>query len=94
MYKRLITYNFENDDTRNSFVELITGLGFEEQPDQSTYAQKRRNPVELNALKSQISRWSNGVQLSAEDKVQIYYISTNNLIGRNDMRYDRLHNLI
>lgn len=33
MYKRLITYNFENDETRNSFVEFLEGLGFEEQPD-------------------------------------------------------------
>ena len=39
MYKRIITYNFDNDDTRDSFVDLITGLGFEVQPDQSTYAQ-------------------------------------------------------
>lgn len=28
MYKRLITYNFADDETRNSFIEMIEGLSF------------------------------------------------------------------
>jgi hypothetical protein len=74
MYKRIITYTFESDDTRDSFVELLLGLGFEEQPDQSTYAQERRNPLELDELALLITRWSNDEDLCADDSVQIYYL--------------------
>ena len=41
MYKQLITYNFSNDDTRESFEEMIEDMGFEKQEDQSTYTCKR-----------------------------------------------------
>ena len=29
MYKQLITYNFSNDETRESFEEMIEDIGFE-----------------------------------------------------------------
>jgi hypothetical protein len=92
MYKRIITYNFVSDDTRASFVEFLTGLDFEEQPDQSTYAQRRRNPQHLDDLKAAITRWSRDVELSADDHVEIYYLArvdrNNMLINRHDMHYN------
>ncbi len=95
MYKRIITYNFESDATRDSFVELLQGLGFEEQPDQSTYAQRRRNPLNLDELVLLITRWSNEEELSADDSVQIYCISCDAQghwwIFRRDMNYSANH---
>lgn len=91
MYKRIITYNFVSDDTRESFVDLLVGLDFEAQPDQSTYAQRRRNPQHLEDLKSAITRWSRDVELSADDHVEIYCLHTDDnhhtSISRIDMRY-------
>ena len=75
MYKRIITYNFGSDETRSSFVELLTRLGFEEQPDQSTYAQSRRNPRFLAGLSNIITDWSHDKELSADDMVQIYFLT-------------------
>ena len=36
-YKHILTYNFSEDDTRASFMELVEGLGYMEAEDQSTY---------------------------------------------------------
>ena len=95
MYKRIITYTFESDETRESFVELLLGLGFEEQPDQSTYAQRRRNPLDLDELVLLITRWSNDVDLCAGDSVQIYYLrhdaQGHYWIVRHDMNYSANH---
>ena len=74
MYKRIITYTFEDDETRASFTELLLGLGFEEQPDQSTYAQKDRNPQHLDELKDVITDWSHDENLSEDDSIQIYFL--------------------
>lgn len=92
MYQRIVTYNFENDDTRELFVDLLIGLGFEVQPDQSTYAQRNRNPDDGNELVASITRWSRNVELSADDHVEIYYLCrvdrNNMLINRYDMQYN------
>lgn len=91
MYKRLITYNFSNDETRDSFVEMIEALDFMQQPDQSTYAQPRRKPTTLAELKTRISTWSSAVELDASDSVQIYVMNRDE-INRIDMKYSRLSN--
>ena len=86
MFKRLITYNFSEDETRDSFVELIEALDFMQQPDQSTYAQPRRKPATLAELKTRISTWSSTVDLDAYDRVQIYVLNKDE-INRIDMKY-------
>lgn len=95
MYKRLITYNFENDETRNSFVEFLEGLGFEEQPDQSTYAQRKRNPRLLAGLENAIAEWSSGKELSANDSAQIYFLfkvsEKQTLIEMHNLSYNARH---
>lgn len=95
MYKRIITYTFEDDETRASFTELLLGLGFEEQPDQSTYAQKDRNPQHLDELKDVITDWSHDENLSEDDSIQIYFLvrisEKQMLINRHDMNYNDRH---
>ncbi len=95
MYKRIITYTFEDDETRASFTELLLGLGFEEQPDQSTYAQKDRNPQHLDELKDVITDWSHDENLSEDDSIQIYFLvrisEKQMLIDRHDMNYNDRH---
>ena len=91
MYKRLITYNFSNDETRDLFVEMIEALDFMQQPDQSTYAQPRRKPTTLAELKTRISTWSSTVELDPSDSVQIYVMNRDE-INRIDMKYSRLSN--
>lgn len=95
MYKRIITYTFEDDETRASFTELLLGLGFEEQPDQSTYAQKDRNPQHLDELKDVITDWSHDENLSEDDSIQIYFLvrisEKQMLIERHDMNYNDRH---
>lgn len=89
MYKRLITYNFADDETRDSFVEMIEALDFMQQPDQSTYAQPRRKPQTLADLKTRITTWSSTADLDATDCVQIYVMSHDEL-NRIDMKYSKL----
>ena len=95
MDKRIITYTFEDDETRASFTELLLGLGFEEQPDQSTYAQKDRNPQHLDELKDVITDWSHDENLSEDDSIQIYFLvrisEKQMLIDRHDMNYNDRH---
>lgn len=95
MYKRIITYTFEDDETRASFTELLLGLGFEEQPDQSTYAQKDRNPQHLDELKDVITDWSHDENLSEDDSIQIFFLvrisEKQMLIDRHDMNYNDRH---
>lgn len=95
MYKRIITYTFEDDETRASFTELLLGLGFEEQPDQSTYAQKDRNPQHLDELKDVITDWSHDENLCEDDSIQIYFLvrisEKQMLIDRHDMNYNDRH---
>ena len=86
---------FDNTETRASFTELLLGLGFEEQPDQSTYAQKDRNPQHLDELKDVITDWSHDENLSEDDSIQIYFLvrisEKQMLIERHDMNYNDRH---
>lgn len=93
MYKRLITYNFADDETRESFVEMIESLGFMQQPDQSTYAQPRRRPDTLAELKTRITTWSSTVELDEADCIQIYVMNRDE-INRVDMKYNNLSKLL
>ena len=62
MYKQLITYNFSNDDTRESFEEIIEDMGFEKKEDQSTYTLRARSDVSVREMKNEIVNWSECVE--------------------------------
>ena len=77
MYKQLITYNFSNDETRESFEEMIENMGFEKQEDQSTYALRARSDVSVREMKNEIVNWSECAEsyIDVEDRVDLYYVT-------------------
>ena len=76
-YRMIITYNFSEDETRSTFVELVDALGFVEAEDQSTYVL----PCVINKVSKDvvdpIVKWSEGTdnQISADDFVQLFYLA-------------------
>ena len=77
-YKHILTYNFSEDDTRASFMELVDGLGYTEAEDQSTYVLPLGEALTLvNATKA-IEDWSTqrDVQISKEDFVQLFFLAS------------------
>lgn len=76
-YRMIITYNFSEDETRSTFVELVDALGFVEAEDQSTYVL----PYVINKVSKDvvgpIVKWSEGTdnQISADDFVQLFYLA-------------------
>lgn len=77
MYKQLITYNFSNDETRESFEEMIEDMGFEKQEDQSTYTLRARSDVSVREMKNEIINWSECAEsyIDVEDRVYLYYVT-------------------
>ena len=77
MYKQLVTYNFSNDETRESFEEMIEDMGFEKQGDQSTYTLRARSDVSVREMKNEIVNWSECVEsyIDVEDRVDLYYVT-------------------
>ena len=81
MYKQLITYNFSNDDTRESFEEMIEDMGFEKQYDQSTFTLRARSDVSVREMKNEIVNWSECAEsyIDVEDRVDLYYVTVADL---------------
>ena len=77
MYKHLITYSFSNDETRESFEEMIEDMGFEKQEDQSTYTLRTRSDVSVREMKNEIVNWSECAEsyINVEDRVDLYYVT-------------------
>ena len=77
MYKQLITYSFSNDETRESFEEMIEDMGFEKQEDQSTYTLRARSDVSVREMKNEIVNWSECAEsyIDVEDRVDLYYVT-------------------
>ena len=77
MFKQLITYNFSNDDTRESFEEMIEDMGFDKQEDQSTYTLRARSDVSVREMKNEIVNWSECAELyiDVQDRVDLYYVT-------------------
>ena len=73
MYKAVVTYNFSDDETRDSFTELLENWGFENQPDQSTYALDSRSTLSIEAIVREIIQWSTRNTINRKDCVQIYH---------------------
>ena len=77
MYKQLITYNFSNGETRESFEEMIEDMGFEKQEDRSTYTLRARSDVSVLEVKNEIVNWSECAEsyIDVEDRVDLYYVT-------------------
>lgn len=77
MYKQLITYNFSNDETRESFEEMIEDIGFEKQEVQSIYTLRARSDVSVREMKNEIVNWSECAEsyIDVEDRVDLYYVT-------------------
>jgi len=77
MYKQLITYNFSNDETRESFEEMIEDMDFEKQEDQSTYTLRARSDVSVREMKNEIVNRIECVEsyIDVEDRVDLYYVT-------------------
>ena len=77
MYKQLITYNFSNDDTRESFEEMIEDMGFDRPDGQTAYVLRARSDVSVREMKNEIINWSECVEsyIDVEDRVDLYYVT-------------------
>lgn len=77
MYKQLITYNFSNDETRESFEEMIEDMGFDRHDGQTAYVLRARSDVSVREMKSEITNWSECVEsyIDVEDRVDLYYVT-------------------
>lgn len=77
MYKQLITYNFSNDETRESFEEMIEDMGFDRPDGQTAYVLRARSDVSVREMKNEIVNWSECADLyiDVEDRVDLYYVT-------------------
>ena len=77
MYKIVVKYTFSDNDTRASFEDLMSELGFDEGEDQSTYVLRSSSELTHLSLERQIKQWSKDDDLIASegDFVRIYYAS-------------------
>lgn len=71
--KMLITYSFEDDETRNSFIELLETLGCKNEPDQSTYSVSCMSKYKRLNIQQEIIEWSKSKDLHNSDNVCLYY---------------------
>ena len=77
MYQQLITYNFSNDETRESFEEMIEDSGFDRPDGQTAYVLRARSDVSVREMKNEIVNWSECVEsyIDVEDRVDLYYVT-------------------
>lgn len=75
MYKQVLTYTIDDDFTRDSFAELIEGIGFEKAQDQSTWVLPFCSGYTLSGVVSEIVEWSKeaDVLIRPDDFVQIFF---------------------
>lgn len=71
--KMLITYSFEDDETRNSFIELLKTLGCKNEPDQSTYSLPYRSKCKMSDIQQEIIEWYEEEDLCDGDNVCLYF---------------------
>lgn len=88
-YKHILTYNFSEDDTRSSFMDLVEGLGYMEAEDQSTYVLPFGEELtKVDATKA-IEDWSTQrvVKISKEDFVQLFFLTS---VTANDKKVTKM----
>ena len=94
-YKHVLTYDFSNNETRESFKELVEGMGYVEAEDQSTYVLPYNKSIQSKEVANAIVAWSKDVDVFSDDFVQIFYLVTvtskdNNVtkIGSRFLKYE------
>lgn len=89
-YKRIVTYNFSNNETRESFKSMLDGLKLEIQSDQSTFAQKlKTNPQGIDDLIENIKEWTkNNSNMYEENDFINVYDHTMYHIARYEIKYN------
>lgn len=77
-YRHILTYDFSEDDTRSSFMELVEGLGYIEAEDQSTYVLPYSMSLKAKDVTDAIMDWSmeNDLKITKDDFVQLFYLSS------------------
>lgn len=77
-YKHILTYNFSEDDTRASFMELVEGLGYIEAEDQSTYVLPYSKSLKAKDIADAIEDWSKekDIKITKDGFVQLFYLSS------------------
>lgn len=73
-YKQVLTYNFSEDDTRNSFEELLNDMGFRNMPDQSTWALPFGSRLTNQSVINKIIDWSKDIDnvIKRSDFVHVF----------------------
>lgn len=71
--KMLITYSFEDNETRNSFIELLETLGCKNEPDQSTYSLPYNSIYNRFVVQRKVIEWSNSAYLCTDDNLCLYF---------------------
>lgn len=75
-YKHVLTYDFSDDETRESFKKLIEEMGYVEAEDQSTYVLPYSKLIQSKEIADAIEAWSKNVEICLDDFVQIFYLVT------------------
>lgn len=75
-YRHILTYNFSDDGTRSSFVELIERSGYIKAEDQSTYVLPYDSLTSSQTLISAIQTWiaENNPDFVQGDFIQLFYL--------------------
>lgn len=95
-YKHVLTYDFSDDETRESFKELVEGKGYVEAEDQSTYVLPYNESIQSKEVVDAIVAWSKNENISSDDFVQIFYLASVSVsntkkatkIGSRFLKYD------
>ena len=77
-YRHILTYNFSEDETRASFMELVEGLGYMEAEDQSTFVLPYSMSLKAKDVADAIVDWSKekDIKITKDDFVQLFYLSS------------------
>lgn len=73
-YKQILTYTISDDETRLSFEDLLTNIGFKDMQDQSTWALPFSSTLSKLCVINRIVCWSRSkdVVIDKKDFVQIF----------------------
>lgn len=80
-YRHVLTYDFSDDETRESFKELVEGMGYVEAEDQSTYVLPYSNSIQSKEVADAIVAWSKNENTSSDDFVQIFYLTSVSILN-------------
>lgn len=73
-YKQILTFTISDDDSRDSFIELLESMSFKNMPDQSTWALPFSSALNKLDVANRIIRWSmdEEIIIDKKDFVQIF----------------------